>query len=78
MPAPLRPTMRVRGLGNTIAWSLSGLKLRMPLIRSFSTEHMARASTGRGSRARESTRLDSWHPEDEGRARARGEGSECE
>lgn len=53
MPAPLRPTMRVRGLGNTIAWSFSGLKLRMPLIRSFSTEHMARASTGRGSRARE-------------------------
>ena len=40
LPAPLRPTIRVRGLGNTIAWSFSGLKLRMPLIRSFSTLHM--------------------------------------
>jgi hypothetical protein len=40
LPAPLRPTIRVRGLGNTIAWSFSGLKLRMPFIRSFSTLHM--------------------------------------
>ena len=46
---------------------------RMPLIRSFSTEHMALASTGRGTRARVET-LDSWHPEHKGRARAVGEG----
>jgi hypothetical protein len=29
-PAPFRPTIRVKGLGNTMAWSLSGEKLRMP------------------------------------------------
>lgn len=39
-PAPLRPTMRVRGLGNMMAWSLSGLKLRMPFMSILSTEHM--------------------------------------
>ena len=32
--------MRVRGLGNTMAWSFSGQKLRMPLMSILSTEHM--------------------------------------
>ena len=40
-PAPLRPTISVRGFGKMIAWSLSGLKLRMPLMSILSTEHMA-------------------------------------
>ena len=38
-------------MGNTIAWSFSGLKLRMPLIRSFSTLHMvASAQIGEPTR----------------------------
>ena len=37
-PAPLRPTISVRGFGKMIAWSLSGLKLRMPLMSILSTE----------------------------------------
>ena len=45
-PAPLRPTMRVRGLGNMIAWSLSGLKLRMPFMSILSTEHMTASRRG--------------------------------
>lgn len=45
-PAPLRPTMRVRGLGNMMAWSLSGLKLRMPFMSILSTEHMTASRRG--------------------------------
>ena len=42
LPAPFRPTIRVRGLGKMIAFSFWGEKDRMPLIRSFSTLHMLR------------------------------------
>ena len=31
-------------MGNTIAWSFSGLKLRMPLMSIFSTLHMVAAA----------------------------------
>lgn len=41
-PEPLRPTMSVSGFGNVITLVFSGLKLRTPLMRSFSTVAMRR------------------------------------
>ena len=40
-PAPLAPTISVRGLWNSITVLFSGLKLLMPCTKSFSIVHIA-------------------------------------